>query len=178
MKRVREPAFDTNPSYGPFVRLKRVGKGGSIIKVYKLRTMYPYAEYLQDYVHKQNSLENGGKFRNDFRVARSRAVLRRLWIDEIPMILNLLKGDLKVVGVRPISQQYFNLYSKELQEKRIRYRPGLIPPFYADLPETLEEIQESEMRYLEAFEKRPVRTQFIYFWKAVYNILFRHARSA
>jgi hypothetical protein len=80
--------------------------------------------------------------------------------------------------VRPLSKQYFNLYSKELQEKRIRYRPGLIPPYYADMPETLEEIQESELRYLDAFEKKPVRTQFIYFWKAFYNILFRRARSS
>ena len=178
MKRIKNPAFDNNPSYGPFVRLNRVGKGGRMIEVYKLRTMFPFAEYLQDYVHQQNSLENGGKFRNDFRVARSRAVLRKLWIDELPMIINLFRGDLKVVGVRPISQHYFNLYSKELQEKRIKFKPGLIPPFYADLPETLEEIQESEMRYLEAFEKRPVRTQFRYFFKAIYNIIFKHVRSA
>ncbi len=178
MKRVKDPAFDINPSYGPFIKLKRIGKDGKIIKVYKLRTMYPFAEYLQEYVHQLNNLENGGKFKNDFRVATSRSILRKLWIDELPMIINLLRGELKVVGVRPLSQQYFNLYSKELQEKRIRYRPGLIPPYYADLPETLEEIQESELRYLDAFEKKPVRTQFIYFWKAFYNILFRRARSS
>lgn len=178
MKRIKEPAFDINPSYGPFIRLKRVGKGGRIIKVYKLRTMYPFAEYLQDYIHRKNQLENGGKFRDDFRVARSRAILRKLWIDELPMIINLLRGDLKVVGVRPLSQQYFRLYSKELQEKRVKYRPGLIPPYYADLPETLEEIQESEMRYLEAYEKKPVRTQFKYFWKALFNIVFRRVRSS
>jgi lipopolysaccharide/colanic/teichoic acid biosynthesis glycosyltransferase len=140
--------------------------------------MYPYAEYLQDYVHKQNNLQSGGKFRDDFRIAGTRAFLRRLWLDELPMLINLLRGDLKVVGVRPLSQQYFSLYSQELQEKRIKYRPGLIPPFYADMPETLEEIQESELRYLEAFEKHPVRTQWRYFWKAWYNIFFKKARSA
>jgi lipopolysaccharide/colanic/teichoic acid biosynthesis glycosyltransferase len=155
-----------------------VGKGGELIKVYKLRTMYPFAEYLQDYIHKQNSLENGGKFRNDFRVSRSRAVLRKLWIDELPMLINLFRGELKVVGVRPLSKHYYNLYSKELQEQRIKYKPGLIPPYYADLPETLEEIQESEMRYLQKYEKRPLRTQWGYFWKAWYNILFRKARSS
>ncbi|MEN8157885.1 MAG: sugar transferase [Bacteroidota bacterium] len=178
MKRIKEPAFDINPSYGPFIKMRRVGKGGEIIKVYKLRTMFPFAEYLQDYVHQQNSLEEGGKFKNDFRVARSRAILRKLWLDELPMIINLLKGQLKVVGVRPLSEHYFNLYSKELQERRIKYRPGLVPPYYADLPETLEEIQASEMRYLEAYEKRPLRTQICYFWKAFYNILFKHARSS
>ena len=85
---------------------------------------------------------------------------------------------MKVVGVRPLSQHYFNLYSKELQEKRIKNRPGLIPPYYADMPETLEEIQESELRYLDSYEKHPLRTQLRYFWKAFYNILFRRARSS
>ncbi len=177
-RRVREPAFDESPTYGPFVKLRRIGKGGEQINVYKFRTMHPFAEYLQDYVHKNNNLDNGGKFKNDFRISRSRAIMRRLWIDELPMLLNLLKGQMKLVGVRPLSQQYFSLYSKELQEKRIRYKPGLIPPFYADMPETLEEIQESEMRYLESFEKKPLRTQWRYFWKAIGNIIFKGARSA
>ena len=177
-RRIKEPAFDPNPTYGPFIALRRVGKGGKMIKVYKMRTMYPYAEYLQDYVHQQNSLETGGKFKNDFRIAGSRAFLRRLWLDELPMLINLLRGDLKVVGVRPLSQHYYDLYSKELQEKRIKYRPGLIPPYYADMPKTLEEIQDSEMRYLESFEKHPLRTQWRYFWKAFFNIVFRKARSA
>jgi hypothetical protein len=177
-RRIKEPAFDPNPTYGPFISLRRVGKGGKMIKVYKLRTMYPYAEYLQDYVHKQNNLQSGGKFKNDFRIAGTRAFLRRLWLDELPMLINVFRGDMKIVGVRPLSQQYYSLYSKELQEKRIKYRPGLVPPYYADLPKTLEEIQASELRYLEAYEKHPLRTQWRYFWKAFHNIVFKKARSA
>ncbi|MFO7933786.1 MAG: sugar transferase [Bacteroidales bacterium] len=177
-RRIKEPAFDVSPTYGPFVKLKRVAKGGELINVYKLRTMHPFAEYLQDYVHRNNNLQNGGKFMNDFRISRSRALLRRLWIDELPMVLNVFKGQLKLIGVRPLSQHYFSLYSEDLREKRIRYRPGLIPPFYADLPETLDEIQESERRYLESFDARPLRTQWRYFWKAMRNILFNGARSA
>jgi len=178
VKRIKEPAFDPHASYGPFIKLRRVGKGGKIIKVYKLRTMFPYAEYLQDYVHKQNHLDNGGKFKNDFRVARSRVFLRKLWLDELPMLLNLIRGDLKIVGVRPLSAHYYSLYTKELQEKRIKVKPGLVPPYYADMPETLEEIMESELRYLDAFDKRPLRTQLSYFWKAFFNIFFKRARSA
>jgi hypothetical protein len=177
-RRIKEPAFDPNPTYGPFITLRRIGKGGKRIRVYKLRTMYPYAEYLQDYVHKKNNLQKGGKFYNDFRIAGTRRFMRRLWLDELPMLINVLRGDLKIVGVRPLSQHYYNLYSKELQEKRIKYRPGLVPPYYADLPKTLEEIQASELRYLEAYEKRPVRTQWRYFWRAFYNIIFKKARSS
>ncbi len=176
--RIKEPAFDPTPTYGPFITLRRVGKGGEMIKVYKLRTMYPFAEYLQDYVHKNNDLENGGKFKDDFRVSKSRSILRKLWIDELPMLLNLFRGEVKVVGVRPLSRHYYELYSKELQQKRIRWKPGLIPPYYADMPETLDEIQASEMKYLDSYEKRPLRTQWSYFWKAWKNIIFKKARSS
>jgi len=176
-RKIQEPAFDYNPTYGPLIRLKRVGKNGKIIYVYKMRTMHPYSEYLQDYVYKQNSLEEGGKFKNDFRVSTTGRIMRKLWIDELPMLINLLRGDLKPVGVRPLSTHYFELYSEELKAKRIKTRPGLIPPFYADMPKTLEEIQDSENRYLDAYFKRPFLTDWRYFWKAFYNIVVKRARS-
>jgi lipopolysaccharide/colanic/teichoic acid biosynthesis glycosyltransferase len=176
-RKIQQPSFDYNPTYGPLVRLKRVGKKGRTIYVYKMRTMHPYSEYLQDYVYKTNDLEEGGKFKNDFRVSTTGRIMRKLWIDELPMLINLVRGDLKLVGVRPLSHQYFELYCKELKEKRIRTRPGLIPPFYADLPKTLEEIQDSEDRYLEAYFRHPMLTDWRYFWKAVYNIVVKRARS-
>jgi len=176
-RKVKEPAYDFDPTYGPFVKLRRIGKGGRMIRVYKFRTMHPFAEYLQEYVYKRNNLQQGGKFKNDFRVSTMGKILRKLWLDELPMLINVFKGEMKIVGVRPLSQQYFDLYSEELQKKRILFKPGLIPPFYADLPGTLEEIQESEMRYLEAYEKKPLRTDWRYFWKAFVNIVFKNVRS-
>lgn len=164
--------------YGLFVRLNRVGKNGKMFKVYKFRTMHPYSEYLQQYIYEKYSLQDGGKFNHDIRVTTLGRFMRRCWIDEWPMLLNLLKGDMKLVGVRPISKQYFSLYSKELQEKRTKHKPGLLPPFYADLPKTLEEIEASEMRYLTACEEKGTFiTDFIYFWKILYTIIFRRARS-
>lgn len=177
VKKIKDPAYDMNPTYGPFVKLHRVGKGGRLIKVYKLRTMHPYSEYLQDYIYQKNKLDEGGKFKDDFRISTAGKIFRTFWLDELPMILNLVKGDLKVVGVRPISKQYFDLYTEELKEKRIKYKPGLVPPYYADMPKTLEEIQESEMRYLESYEKKPIRTDIRYFFKAFHNIIFKKARS-
>ena len=176
-RKIQDPAFDYNATYGPLIRLKRIGKNGKTIYVYKMRTMHPYAEYLQEYVYEQSDLEEGGKFKNDFRVHTAGKFMRRFWIDELPMLFNLLKGDLKIVGVRPLSQQYFDLYDDELKAKRIRTRPGLVPPFYADIPGTLEEIQASEIRYLDAYLKRPFITDVQYFWRASYNIIFKKARS-
>jgi lipopolysaccharide/colanic/teichoic acid biosynthesis glycosyltransferase len=176
-RKIQEPAYDYHPTYGPLVRLKRIGINGKTIYVYKIRTMHPYSEYLQDYVYKTSDLQDGGKFRNDFRVSTVGRIMRKLWIDEVPMLINLIRGDLKLVGVRPLSQQYFELYDEELRAKRIRVKPGLIPPFYADLPKTLEEIQASENRYLDTYLKHPFLTDFRYFWKALYNIVVKRARS-
>jgi lipopolysaccharide/colanic/teichoic acid biosynthesis glycosyltransferase len=157
--------------------MRRVGKYGKLITVYKIRTMHPYAEYLQAYIYKINNLQKGGKFKDDFRITTWGKVLRRLWIDEIPMIINIFKGQLKFVGVRRLSRQYLSLYTKELIEKRKSIKPGLVPPYYADMPDSLEGIMESEMRYIDAYKANPLLTDFKYFFKASSNIIINKARS-
>ena len=176
-RKIMEPAYDLSPTYGPYVKLRRIGKHGRIIKVYKFRTMHPFSEYLQPYLYKNHNLAEGGKFKNDFRVTTLGRLLRKCWLDELPMLINLMKGDVKIVGVRPLSRHYFFLYTKKLQEKRIKHKPGLVPPFYADMPNTIDEIVASELRYLEAYEKHPIRTDIKYFFKAFHNICIKKARS-
>lgn len=177
-QRVKQPERIQKRTYGPLIRLRRFGKKGIPFEVYKMRTMHPYAEYLQSYIYERNSLKNGGKFNKDIRVTTMGRFVRKYWLDELPMVMNVLKGDMKLVGVRPLSAQYFSLYSKELQEKRNDFRPGLLPPFYADMPKTLEEIQLSEMKYLTLCEtKGELRTDIIYLLRIMKNIIFKKARS-
>ena len=176
-KKVKKPLFDMNPSYGFLIKLKRVGKNGKLISVYKLRTMSPYSEYLQQYIFQKHDLQKGGKLKNDFRISAYGKLMRKFWIDELPMIYNLLKSEMKLVGIRPLSEHYFNLYTKELKILRIKTKPGLIPPFYVDMPVTLEEIIASEIKYLKAYEKRPFHTDCTYFFKSMYNILIKRKRS-
>ena len=178
-KKVKAPIWDDDPSCGALVKLPRVGYKGNIIGVYKFRTMYSYSEYLQPYMLEYEGLQKGGKFANDYRVNSWGKLLRKSWIDELPMVINLLKGQMKLVGVRPLSRQYFNMYTPEMKELRIRVKPGLLPPFYyeAKTPETLEDVQASEKRYIEAYLKHPFRTDWRYFWGTVGNILFKHKRS-
>lgn len=166
-------------NYGLLIKLKRVGKDNKLFTVYKFRTMHPYAEFLQDYIYQKGNLAEGGKFKNDIRITTIGKFMRKFWLDELPMLYNLLKRDMKLVGVRPLSQQYFNLYCKELQQKRVKHKPGLLPPFYADMPKTLEEIQASEMKYLtECEDKGTFRTDLKYFFLILKNIVFKRARSA
>lgn len=177
LRKSREPKRDQNPTYGPLIRLKRKGLNGKTIYVKKFRTMHPYSEYLQAYVYATNELQDGGKFRNDFRVTSWGKIMRKLWIDELPQFLNLFAGDLSLVGVRALSEHYFQLYPADMQELRLTVKPGLLPPFYADMPTSFDEIVESERRYLMQKLERPWLTDWKYFWKGVWNILVRRARS-
>lgn len=176
-RKAKTPAVDENPTYGPLVTLKRVGYNNDIVPIYKFRTMHPYSEYLQQYVVDNYGLQKGGKMDNDFRLTTWGVLMRKLWIDELPMLVNWLRGDLQIVGVRPLSVQYFSMYDDELKDLRKLVKPGLVPPYYADLPQTLEEIMASEKRYIRAFLKHRFRTQAIYFCKAFYNIIIKGARS-
>lgn len=172
-----DPRYPASPSYGPLFRMRRVGQGGKLIGVYKLRTMHPYAEFLQAYVLQQGDLASGGKFKDDFRVTTWGRFMRKTWLDELPMLVNLIRGELKLVGVRPLSRHYLSLYPELVQHQREGHKPGLVPPFYADLPETLDEIVASEVRYMNAYERNPLRTDLRYLGRALYNILIRRARS-
>ncbi|MCC5918101.1 MAG: sugar transferase [Cryomorphaceae bacterium] len=176
-QKVGDPAYNTKATYGPLIRLRRVGKGGKIFPVYKLRTMHPFAEYLQPYIAKKYGLQEGGKFRNDPRVTTLGKFFRKFWLDELPMLFNLIKGDMKLVGFRPLSAHYLSMYPRPVQERRKKYKPGLLPPFYADMPKTFEEIVASEVRYLDAYDKGGLLTDIRYFFKIFHNILIKRARS-
>ncbi len=176
--KVNVPYKEEDPTYGPFISLKRVGKDGKIIKVFKFRTMHPYAEYLQDYIYQQNHLAKGGKLKNDFRIAGWGRFLRKTWIDELPQFINFLRGDIKLVGVRALSRHYFSLYPKDFREYRKKVKPGILPPFYVDMPETMEEIVASEKKYIESYLKYGILTDIKYGAIIMYNIIFRGKRSA
>jgi lipopolysaccharide/colanic/teichoic acid biosynthesis glycosyltransferase len=178
-KKTKDPIFSIHkPSYGFIIKLPRVGKNGKIISVYKFRTMHPYSEYLQQYVFEKNSLEKGGKLKDDFRVSTVGRIFRKYWLDELPMIWNLVRGDMKLIGVRPLSQHYMSLYSRDIKRLRKKTKPGLLPPFYADMPTTLDEIMESERKYCEAYLRNPIRTDIQYFFRILNSILLKGKRSA
>jgi len=176
-QKVMTPAQEEFPSYGPIVRLKRIGLNGQVFRIFKFRTMYPYSEFIQKEVFEKNSLDDSGKLKNDFRRNSVGNILRKLWLDELPQLFNWLKGDVNLVGVRALSEQYFNLYPKDLQELRIQFKPGLVPPYYADMPKSFDEIVDSERRYLLSKKEKPFTTDIKYFCKAFVNIVFKGARS-
>jgi lipopolysaccharide/colanic/teichoic acid biosynthesis glycosyltransferase len=176
-QKITMPKTDDSPSYGPLIKMKRVGQDKKIFYIYKFRTMHPYSEYLQQYIYDSFQLEEGGKFKNDFRRTAWGTVFRKLWIDELPQLINFFQGEVALFGVRALSEHYFSLYPPDMQDLRTKVKPGLVPPFYADMPTTFEEIIESERRYVEKRLKKGFIVDVEYFCKAWYNIIFKHARS-
>lgn len=179
-KKKKKPIItNVKPSYGPIYKMPRIGKNGKIIGVYKFRTMHPYAEFLQDYIINKNGYSETGKPADDFRLTPWGRFFRKYWIDETPQLLNVLKGELKIVGVRPISKRFFDDIPKDLQELRIKHKPGCIPP-YVSLNKTgsVHDVLNAERQYLIEKNNNPYFTDLKYFIKAIYNILVKRKRSA
>ncbi|MGM0375450.1 MAG: sugar transferase [Bacteroidota bacterium] len=176
--KTQEPDYGQSPSFGPLFSMNRVGRHGKIIKVYKLRTMHPFSEFLQDYITKLNGYNDTGKPANDFRVASWGKLYRKYWLDELPQLFNLIKGELNIVGVRPLSRTRFNELPADLRELRVRYKPGCIPPYVALLMPDADGNIEAERIYLAEKMQSPVWTDVKYFFMAVYNILTGRIKSS
>jgi len=164
--------------YSALIKLPRTGKDGKRIYVYKLRTMQPYSEYIQDFLIEKNGLNDDGTIRNDFRITKFGRFLRRYWLDELPMLINLFNGDLKLIGFRPLSDVMLNTYPKEFVIERNRYKPGLIPPYYIDKPKNFKELIESEKRYIRKYKKHKFITDTVYFAKFINACFFKGVRSS
>jgi lipopolysaccharide/colanic/teichoic acid biosynthesis glycosyltransferase len=178
LKRKREP-LKQSTSEGVLLKINRIGKNGKLFKVYKLRTMHPYSEYLHEYMIKTHGFNEKGKIKNDFRAAKWAKVFRKYWLDELPQILNVLKFQMKLVGIRPVSESYFNSLPKEIQKKRIHHKPGCIPPYVAhDFGTTKESVLEAELVYMDQKSKNPYTTDIKYFFVSIFKIVFKGKRSS
>lgn len=165
--------------YGPLIKLPRVCKNKEIKYFYKMRTMHPYAEYIQQYVFDaRGGMDIADKSNDDFRITTWGRFLRKYWLDELPMLINWIKRDVKLVGVRPLSKAMFDSYPQWLQEKRTKCKPGLLPPFYIDHPNSFEELFASEDKYLTEYLAHPLRTDTKYFFLIMKSILTRKTHSA
>ena len=103
-------------SRGPvFYRQRRVGKDGRPFEVWKLRTMVPGAESIGAGIY---------VLQGDPRITRVGRLLRRYSLDELPNLINVLKGDMAMVGPRPTVQEQVDRYT-ERQRRRLEVKPGI-----------------------------------------------------
>ena len=113
-------------SKGPlFFTQPRLGRNGVIFGVRKLRTMVVGAERMLDELHDQSDADGPlFKMRNDPRVTRVGRTLRRLSIDELPQLWNVVVGDMSIVGPRPALPAEAELWTDEMGA-RLRVKPGI-----------------------------------------------------
>lgn len=114
-------------SEGPvFFAHKRVGKGGKTIKIYKFRSMVTNAEELiKQFTPEQKAeYEKNFKLEKDPRVTKVGNFMRKTSLDELPQLINILKGDISVVGPRPVMDVETKIYGN-YRNMLLSVKPGL-----------------------------------------------------
>jgi lipopolysaccharide/colanic/teichoic acid biosynthesis glycosyltransferase len=113
-------------SSGPIIfKQRRVGKDGHVFDVYKFRSMVEGADKMQADLADQNEAEGPlFKMKNDPRVTRLGRIIRQTSVDELPQFINVLKGDMSIIGPRPGTPDEVAQY-EPWQQERLSVPPGI-----------------------------------------------------
>jgi len=105
---------------------ERIGLNKRRFRIYKFRTMVANAEKLQAELESSNEAQGPVfKIRHDPRITRIGKLLRKTSIDELPQLFNVLKGDMSLVGPRPLPLRDYSGFSQDWQRRRFSVRPGI-----------------------------------------------------
>lgn len=140
-------------SKGPvFFAHTRIGKDGKKFKMYKFRTMYEDAQdRIKDFTPEQKQeWEENFKLQDDPRITKIGKILRKTSLDELPQIINIIKGDLSIIGPRPIIDEELEKYG-ENKEKFLSVTPGLTGYWQANgrSATTYEDRMKMELYYID-----------------------------
>ena len=106
----------------PVYTQDRVGRDGKIFKIYKFRSMYKKADKKRDELLAQDESKGANfKIKNDPRITRIGHFIRKTSIDELPQLVNILKGEMSIIGPRP----FIPREQEKLPEDRLLVNPGL-----------------------------------------------------
>jgi lipopolysaccharide/colanic/teichoic acid biosynthesis glycosyltransferase len=120
-----------SPGASPFYRQTREGEGRRSIGVWKLRTMYPNADrvlekHLAENPAARDEWDSHLKLRRDPRILPGiGTLLRRTSLDELPQLLNIIKGEMTLVGPRPLPRYHLDHFDPRFREFRAKVTPGL-----------------------------------------------------
>ena len=109
---------------------ERIGRGGHLFKTWKFRTMHADAErILQEHLDRDPVLraewQKDFKLRRDPRITRIGAFLRRTSLDELPQLVNVLRGEMSLIGPRPLPAYHYQQLPERVRKLRDRVRPGI-----------------------------------------------------
>lgn len=159
-------------SKGPvFFAHKRIGKNGKIIKLYKFRSMVVNAEELiKSFTPEQmKEYKENYKLTNDTRITRVGKFLRKTSLDELPQLINIINGDLSIIGPRPVVVDELEKYGSN-KDKFLSVTPGLTGYWAANgrSNTTYEQRMEMELYYIDNLSfKMDVKV----FFKTILSVL-------
>ncbi len=148
-----------------FVNQTRIGKSGKSISINKFRTM-------KEGPHNDHGDELGfRKELGDGEYTKIGRFLRRYWLDETPQLLNVLRGEMRIVGFRPLLQKHYDNFPPNLREMLDKETPGIISPLYAERGslESLESMFRVGKEYVSQRSEHPFLTDMKYLTKAYWN---------
>ena len=154
-----------SPGASPVFAQDRVGRDGKVFRFLKFRSMVPNAEQQLDNLLNQNEMDGPVfKIRQDPRITRVGRFIRRTSIDELPQLLNILKGDMSIVGPRPALPREVEQYDA-YQWQRLYVTPGLtcfwqIQPHRNEL--SFDEWMELDLKYVR-------ERSFLTDWKIIFK---------
>ena len=159
-------------SKGPVIFAhKRIGKNGKEFNMYKFRSMYENAEEMIENFNEEQKREwqENFKLENDPRITKVGKFLRKTSLDELPQIVNIIKGDLSIIGPRPIVDEELEKYG-ENKEKFLSITPGLTGYWQANgrSNTTYEERMQMELYYI---DNQSLLLDIKIFFKTIVSVL-------
>ena len=159
-------------SKGPvFFAHTRYGKNGKKFKMYKFRTMYENAQdMINDFTPEQmKEWKENFKLQDDPRITKVGKFLRKTSLDELPQIVNIMKGDLSIIGPRPVIEEELEKYG-ENKEKFLSVTPGLTGYWQANgrSSTTYEQRMEMELYYIDHISPK---LDFKIFFKTIESVI-------
>ena len=159
-------------SKGPvFFAHKRIGKNGKIIKLYKFRSMVINAEELiKSFTPEQmREYKENYKLTNDPRITKVGKFLRKTSLDELPQLINIINGDLSIIGPRPVVTDELEKYGVN-KDKFLSVTPGLTGYWAANgrSNTTYEQRMEMELYYIDNLS---LKMDIKVFFKTILSVL-------
>lgn len=154
-----------------FYKQKRIGKNGEYFTIYKFRTMVNDANDFDKYFSEEqlSKFKENYKLEDDPRITKVGKFLRKTSLDELPQLLNIIKGDLSIIGPRPIVDEEIEKYGLD-KDKFLSVTPGLTGNWAANGRSctTYEERIKLELDYIDNLS---LKTDLKVFFKTIITVL-------
>ena len=161
-------------SPGPVLfKQTRIGRNGRRFEIYKFRSMYMDAEERKASLMKENEMDSDFMFKikDDPRIFPVGKLIRKLSIDELPQAINIIKGDMSLVGTRPPTESEFEMYNS-YHRRRVSIKPGLTGLWQVSGRSSITDFDEIVRLDCEYIDNWNLRLDFKIILRTVWVVLF------